>query len=145
MKATTLYKSTLVGALALAALMTSAAAQTQGSPGTAGAGNAAAASPGGTPTMQGIGPGTTSPGGSNSVQEAQPPAPPAANPNQVPNSGPVVNSTVPPRAPATAASGGSRINSATVGNSASTRSQKDADKALNDSVNKKVMDICKGC
>ena len=74
-----------------ALLLAAAPASAQLSPsGTAGAANATAASPGGVPpTVPGTGPGSTSPGGINGVPEAPRGTPPSANPNQVPNSGPI--------------------------------------------------------
>lgn len=132
--------------VALGLLMTAATpvfAQVSPS-GTAGAANAAAASPGGLPTTPGTAPGSTSPGGINGVPEAPRGATPNANPNQVPNTGPLVNSTRPVGAP-NAVGTSSRVDRGTVGSSAPQQSQRDMDKALDESTNKKIKDICKGC
>ena len=136
---------TRVAAVALLLSFATPALAQQGSPGTAGASNAAASSPGVIPpSVSGTGPGTTSPGMINGAPQAPAPAPPAANPNQVPNTGPLVNSTRSATAPATVSSG-SRAERGTVGSSAPQQSQEEMDKALNESVNKKIKDICKGC
>jgi hypothetical protein len=97
------------------------------------------------PTMPGTAPGSTSPGGINVPQAGGSP-PPTANPNQIPSTG-TVNSTVPPRAPRFAAGGGNRMrtSSRTVGRSASPKFQKNLDKALNESIDLKIKNICKGC
>jgi hypothetical protein len=86
----------------------------------------------------------TSPGGINGVPTAPGNPPPSANPNQVPNTGPLVNSTTPPQAPSTMGTG-SRNTAGTVGSSAPQQSQKDMDKALDASTDQKIKSICKGC
>jgi hypothetical protein len=137
-------KSAIAGILVLMAQATTAAGQTSG-PGTAGAANAAAASPGGVPTMPGTAPGSTSPGGINGVPEAPQSAPPSASPNQVPNTGPLLNPTVPLRASGVIGRS-SRVSARrTVGSNAPLRSQRALDRALADSVDQKVKSICKGC
>jgi len=109
-----------------------------------GASNAAAASPGGIPpTMPGTGPGSTNPGQINAAPEA-PRSTPTMNPNQVPNTGPLLNSTRPPSAPATVGTG-RRAERGTVRSRAPQRSQRAMDKALDDSASKKIKDICRGC
>jgi hypothetical protein len=139
-------RTTISAILAIALSATSpCVAQVSPPSGTAGAANAAAASPGGVPSVQGTAPGSTSPGGINGVPQAPQIVSPTANPNQVPNTGPLVNSTTPGAAPSTSAVGGSRNDRGTVGSSAPQQSQRDMDKALDDSTNKKIKDICKGC
>ena len=136
--------SKLLTAFVVVLSLTTPAWAQVGSPGTAGAGNAAAASPGGVPpTMPGTGPGTTNPGQIN-APEAPRSAPPTPTPNQVPETGAMLNSTRPAGAPSAAVSG-SRTEGGTVGSSAPQQSQRDMDKALDDSTNKKIKDICKGC
>jgi hypothetical protein len=134
----------LTAVAVLLATVPPAIAQTNASGG-AGASNAAAASPGGIPpSTPGTAAGSTSPGGINGHPEA-PRSPPAnLNPNQVPNTGPLVNSTRPTSSPSPIVSG-SRGERGTVGSSAPKQSQREMDKALDDSTNRKVKDICKGC
>jgi hypothetical protein len=131
--------------LAILLSLTATGSAQVSSPGTAGASNAAAASPGGIPpTVPGTGAGMTSPGGINGVPEAPRSPPPGANPNQVPNSGPLLHSTTPAQAPSTMGTG-SRNTAGTVGSSAPQKSQKDMDKALDASTDQKIKSICKGC
>jgi hypothetical protein len=137
-------KSALAGILALMSLIASAHGQpiTQG---TAGASNAIAASPGGIPTMPGTAAGSTSPGGIN-VPEAPRSVPPMANPSQVPSTGPLLRSTVPPRASAGVIGRSSRVAARHTARSSPPRqSQKALDRALAESVDRKVKSICRGC
>jgi hypothetical protein len=141
----TMSRSAVAGILALMSLIASAHGQpiTQG---TAGASNAIAASPGGIPTMPGTAAGSTSPGGINGVPEAPRSVPPTANPSQVPNTGPMLRSTVPPRASAGVIGRSSRVAARhTARSSPPRRSQKALDRALAESVDRKVMSICRGC
>lgn len=137
-------KSAVAGIVVLMLLIASANGQPM-TPGTAGAANAIAASPGGIPTMPGTAAGSTSPGGINGVPEAPRSAPPSANPNQVPNTGPVPYSTVPRASPGVIGRG-SRV-SARHGARSSTprRSQRALEKALAESADRKVKSICRGC
>lgn len=138
-------KSAVAGILVMMALIPSANGQPI-TPGTAGAANAIAATPGGIPTMPGTAPGSTSPGGINGVPETPRSAPPMANPSQVPSTGPLLRSTVPPRASAGVIGRSSRvIPRSTTRSNTFRRSQKTLDKALAQSVDRKVISICKGC
>jgi len=118
-------------------------AQAPGSPGTAGAGNAAATSgAGGTPSQPGTGPGQTNPGNTNVPLPPEPSAP-AANPNQVPSGG-SVKSTTPPAGGRPVAPG------STVGQSGRTPRLQDPkqDPVVQQSeeeVSKRIKNICKGC
>lgn len=117
---------------------------TTGGPGTAGAGNAAAASGGVTPTQPGTGPGTTNPGNIN-VPPPDAPAPPAAGATQAPPPSPTVQSTTPPSNRGTAAAGGG-----TVGQSGRTTRLQDPkeDPEVRESeeeVSRRINSICKGC
>jgi hypothetical protein len=141
----TMGKSAVAGILMLMSLMASANGQPI-TPGTAGAANAIAATPGGVPAIPGTAPGSTSPGGINGAPEVPRSAPPTANPSQVPSTGPLLRSTVPPRASAGVISRSSRvIPRSTARSNTFRRSQKTLDKALAQSVDRKVINICKGC
>jgi hypothetical protein len=130
--------------LAAIALLLSLAAPAYAQVSPSGASNAAAASPGGIPpTMPGTGAGSTNPGQINVAPEA-PRSTPAMNPNQVPNTGPMLNSTRPPPARATVGAG-RRAERGTVRSRAAQRSQRAMDKALDDSASKRIKDICRGC
>jgi hypothetical protein len=96
--------------------------------------------------MPGTATGSTSPGGINGVPEAPRSAPPMANPSQVPSTGPMLRSTVPPRASAGVIGRSSRVAARhTARNSTPRRSQKALDRALAESVDRKVKSICRGC
>ena len=148
---------TLLPALALALSIAFAGqALSQGtgsgsaSPGTAGAGNAAAANDslggggGGPPTMPGTGPSTTSPGGINGVPEARSPAPPAARPNQVPDTAGATNtSTTPPGGTVGMATG--RMPGHTGRVSTVQESSDPVVEETEKEVSKRIKNICRGC
>jgi hypothetical protein len=148
---------TLFPAIALAlsiacagqALSQGASSGGPGSPGTAGAGNAAAANDslggggGGPPTMRGTGPGTTSPGGINSAPEPGSPAP-SARPNQVPDTAGASNtSTTPPTGTVGMTTG--RIPGHT-GRVSTVQEQSDPGiDETEKEVSKRIKNICRGC
>ena len=142
---TSIMSVTVASALFLASAGWALAQTTTGGPGTAGAGNAAAASGGVTPTQPGTAAGTTNPGNIN-VPPPDAPAPPPTGATQAPPPSPTVQSTTPPPTRGPAAAGGG-----TVGQSggATTRLRDPKEdpevRESEEEVSRRIKSICKGC
>jgi hypothetical protein len=137
----------LTFSLACTAPVLAQGAQGGASPGTAGAGNAAAASDGygglGGPATTGTGPGSRNPGGSNGAVETAPP-PPAANPSQVPSTAGTTNQSTTPTSGTVGMSTG-RIPGHT---GRVSNVQDKSDPVVEDTekeVSKRIKNICRGC
>jgi len=119
-----------------------------GSPGTAGHGNAAAASDSygglGAPTTTGTAPTSRNPGGINGASEPGGPPPPAARPNQVPDTAGATNTpTTPPSGTVGMTTGRIPGHTGLV-----SRVQEQSDPVVEETekeVSKRIKSICRGC